>query len=140
MLPVVQPTLTRNILTVRVYDTKYLSSAHPLCKDIKMPDYLSIYPLPPTSLEYLALWARQPNQDPHLKLCNSYLRGIRLMIALHHKHLRYGVHEQQHEAGYDAYLTAQVFLSLTAEMAGRGKVPTVDMQLISTYNISQIYG
>jgi hypothetical protein len=43
------------------------------------------------------------------------------MVALHHQHLRYGVHEQQHEAGYDAFLTAQVFLALAAEMSGRGK-------------------
>jgi hypothetical protein len=44
------------------------------------------------------------------------------MEALHHQHLRYGVREQQHEAGYDAFLTAQVFLALAAEMSGRGKV------------------
>ena len=29
------------------------------------------------------------------------------------------LHEQPHEAGYDAYLTAQVFLSLAAEMASQ---------------------
>jgi hypothetical protein len=45
------------------------------------------------------------------------------------------VYEQQHEAGYDAFLTAQVFLSLSAEMAGRGKVPTGEMRLISAGGI-----
>jgi len=32
------------------------------------------------------------------------------------RHLRYGVREQRHEAGYDAFLTAQVFLPLVLEM------------------------
>lgn len=44
-----------------------------------------------------------------------------LIVVLHHKHVRYAVHEQQHEAGYDAYLTAQVFLALAAEMVECGK-------------------
>jgi hypothetical protein len=117
-----------------VYDTKYLSAAHPLCRDIKMPELLSIHPLPPTSLEYLALWARELNPDPQLKLC-TLTHKFKLIIALHHKHLRYGVHEQQHEAGYDAFLTAQVFLSLSAEMAGRGKVLTGEMRIISAGGI-----
>ena len=99
-----------------------------------MPEFLSICPLPPTSLEYLALWARGPNPDPQLKLC-PLSHTFELIIALHHKHLRYGVHEQQHEAGYDAFLTAQVFLSLSAEMAGRGKVPTGEMRLIGAGGI-----
>jgi hypothetical protein len=117
-----------------VYDTKYLSAAHPLCCDIEMPELLSICPLPPTSLEYLALWARGLNPDPQLKLCTLPHRS-KLIIALHHKHLRYGVHELQHEAGYDAFMTAQVFLSLSAEMAGRGKVPTGEMRVISAGGI-----
>lgn len=32
------------------------------------------------------------------------------------------LHEQSHEAGYDAYLTAQVFLSLVAEIASQRSV------------------
>ena len=32
------------------------------------------------------------------------------------RHLRYGVREQPHEAGYDAFLTAQGFLPLVIEM------------------------
>ena len=35
---------------------------------------------------------------------------------MHPRHLRYGVREQPHEAGYDAFLTAQVFLPLVLEM------------------------
>jgi DNA polymerase III epsilon subunit-like protein len=35
---------------------------------------------------------------------------------LHHQHLRYGVYDRQHEAGYDAFLTAQVFLALAGVM------------------------
>jgi DNA polymerase III epsilon subunit-like protein len=60
------------------------------------------------------------------------------MIALHHKHLRYGVHEQQHEAGYDAFLTAQVFLSLSAEMSAVEKIPKGGLDLINSGNISQV--
>jgi DNA polymerase III epsilon subunit-like protein len=41
--------------------------------------------------------------------------GSVLTLALHHQHVRYAVHEQQHEAGVDAYLTAQVFLGLVAQ-------------------------
>lgn len=47
-----------------------------------------------------------------------------LTVALHHKHVRYAVHEQQHEAGYDAFLTAQVFLALATAMTGKGDIPT----------------
>jgi len=49
------------------------------------------------------------------------LKGFGLTLALHYKHVKYGVHEQQHEAGYDALLTAQVFLALTGEMIGCGR-------------------
>lgn len=52
---------------------------------------------------------------------------IILIIALHHQHVRYGVHEQQHEAGYDAFLTARVFLALAAEMSGHGRGECVDL-------------
>ena len=45
----------------------------------------------------------------------------KLTIALNHKHVRYAVHEKLHEAGYDALLTAQVFLALAAEMNQKGK-------------------
>jgi DNA polymerase III epsilon subunit-like protein len=50
-----------------------------------------------------------------------------LIVALHHQHLRYGVHEQQHEAGYDAFLTARVFLALAAEMTGHGRDESADL-------------
>jgi hypothetical protein len=83
-----------------------------------MPDS-QLVPLPPTCLENLAVWARQPYRDQYFQLCMTLLLRM-LIIALHHQHIRYGVHEQQHEAGYDAFLTAQVFLALTAEMTGRG--------------------
>jgi poly(A)-specific ribonuclease len=52
-----------------VYDTKYISSTHPLCRDLKVPDWWSG---PPTSLETLALWARESNPDSHFCLCQSY--------------------------------------------------------------------
>lgn len=42
-------------------------------------------------------------------------------VALHHQFLRYGFREVQHEAGYDAFLTAKVFLALAAEMSGCGR-------------------
>ena len=51
--------------------------------------------------------------------------------ALDHLHLRYGVLERPHEAGYDAFLTAQVFLALAAEMSGRGKVPVEETWLVN---------
>jgi hypothetical protein len=38
------------------------------------------------------------------------------LIVLDPRHLRYGVRERPHEAGYDAFLTAQVFLPLVLEM------------------------
>jgi hypothetical protein len=103
-----------------VYDTKYISAMHPLCRDMAVPEFTSLVPLPTTCLENLVLWARQSQRDAQLKLCMSLCYG-RLIIALHHKHIRYGVHEQHHEAGYDALLTAQVFLALTAEMMGPEK-------------------
>jgi len=46
-----------------------------------------------------------------------------ITIALHHQHVRYGVHEQLHEAGYDAFLTAQVFLALAGVMKNGAIVP-----------------
>jgi len=105
----------------RVYDTKYISAMHPLCRDVKMSNLLSIVPFLQTSLENLALWARQPYLDTRFQLCSfSAVREV-LIVALHHRHIRYGVHEQQHEAGYDAFLTARVFLALAAEMSGHGR-------------------
>jgi len=87
------------------------------------PEIAPLVPLPPTCLENLALWARQPQLDPQFRLCTS-ISTHELTIALHHKHVRYGVYEQQHEAGYDACLTAQVFLALTAAMTGRVNAAT----------------
>jgi hypothetical protein len=85
-------------------------------------DFASLAPLPPTGLENLALWVRQSQLDPQFQLCTSVLIHD-LTVALHHKHVRYGVHEQPHQAGYDALLTAQVFLALAAAMTGRRGVP-----------------
>lgn len=85
--------------------------------------FASLAPLPPTCLENLALWVRQSQLDPQFQLCTSILT-YDLTVALHHKHVRYGVREQQHEAGYDAFLTAQVFLALAAAMTGQRVVPT----------------
>ena len=99
---------------------------HPLCRDMKMPELLSIAPLPQTSLENLALWARQPHLDSRFQLCLPLSCDV-LIVALHHQHIRYGVHEQQHEAGYDAFLTARVFLALAAEMTGHGRDENVDL-------------
>jgi DNA polymerase III epsilon subunit-like protein len=100
---------------------------------MKLPDVLSIAPVEMTSLENLAVWARQPNPDPRLRLCTSL--HTKLITALHHEYLRYGVHEQHHEAGYDAFLTAQVFLSLAAEMSARGKGSVEETWLISQNGI-----
>jgi hypothetical protein len=87
---------------------------------MQLPEYLSLSPLPPTSLETLAMWTRQPPSDPKSQLCISEeTTGLR--VALHHQFLRYGFREIQHEAGYDAFMTAKVFLALAAEMAGQGR-------------------
>lgn len=62
----------------RVYDTKYISATHPSCQSMQILEYLSMSPLPPTSLETLALWTRLPTADPSLQLCipvtEEYLR------------------------------------------------------------------
>lgn len=102
-----------------VYDTKYISAMHPSCQNIPIPEYLSMSPLPPTSLETLAIWTRIPTSDRKSQLCISGETGG-LTVALHHQFLRYGFREIQHEAGYDAFMTAKVFLALAAEMAGWG--------------------
>jgi hypothetical protein len=83
-------------------------------------------PLPPTSLETLAIWTRIPTSDPKFQLCISsslfiWGKGSRIIVALHHQFLRYGFREIQHEAGYDAFITAKVFLALAAEITCRGK-------------------
>ena len=103
-----------------VYDTKYISAMHPSCKDIPIPEYFSMSPLPPTSLETLATWSRIPTSDGKSQLCISGDTG-ELTVALHHQFLRYGFREIQHEAGYDAFMTAKVFLALAAQMAGCGR-------------------
>lgn len=110
-----------------MYDTKYISAMHPLCRDVKMSGLLSIIPLPQTSLENLALWARQPYLDDRFQLCSFPVVREVLIVALHHQHIQYGVHEQQHEAGYDAFLTARVFLALAAEMSGHGRDESTDL-------------
>lgn len=97
-----------------IYDTKYISATHPKCQDLKLPEYIDHLSLPSTSLEFLSLWARQAKTDPRLQVGISIL--IPLTGVLHHEHLRYGVYEQLHEAGYDSFLTSQVFVALAGVM------------------------
>lgn len=99
---------------------------HPLCRDMTVPEFTSLVPLPTTCLENLVLWARQSQRDVEFQLCTSMLHA-KLMLALHHQYIRYGVHEHLHEAGYDGLLTAKVFLALAAEMTGHGKSQTESM-------------
>jgi len=74
-----------------------------------------------TSLESLHTWANflAPLE---FGLGTSSFGNTDLREALHHKHVRYGT-ERLHEAGYDAYATARVFLALAARMMRLNKLP-----------------